>query len=303
MSIIELVDRRWRTTLAVTLRGSGARRAAAGVARTFAGVVEQVETAASRFREDSEISAVNAMAGRWVAVSPLLGELVEVAVAAADRTDGIVSPCLGAHVDAAGYRSWAAGEVAIPDVEDLVAQPHAWRDVEIRDGCVRIPPGCQLDLGATAKAWLADEVAEEVWRSTGLDVVASMGGDLRAIGRREPWVVAADHAGGHDPWAVELVDAGMATSGQGRRRWRTASGPAHHIIDPRTGRSAVSRWWSVTVIAASATAANIASTAAVVLDGQAAAWLRAHRLDAWLSEPAGGRSEVLGRWPQRMGAA
>ncbi len=303
MSTVELVDRRWRTSLAITLRGPGARRAAAGTARHFAGTLERVERAASRFRADSDLSAVNAAPGRWVAVSPLLVELVEVALAAARSTDGLVSPCLGAQVDAAGYRSWQAGDTSVPTLGEAHVQPGAWHEVEVVDGCVRIPPGCQLDLGATAKAWLADELAETLAGSTGLDVVAAMGGDLRAIGLARPWVVAADHGDGRGPRDLEVVDAGLATSGQGRRRWQTAAGPAHHIIDPRTGRCAVSPWWSVSVLARSTTAANAASTAAVVLGDGARPWLEAHGLDAWLSGgPASGRSETVGRWPEEVAA-
>ena len=52
---------------------------------------------------------------------------------------------------------------------------------------------------------------------------------------------------------------GCETSGIGRRRWQGEDGPHHHIIDPRTGTSARTCWTSVTVVAASAAAANTAA--------------------------------------------
>lgn len=305
--IADLVDRRWRTTLAVTLRGPGALGWVPEARGWFRAEVERLEQAASRFRPDSQVAAVNEGAGSWVPVGALLEELVEVALAAAEQTDGLVSPLLGHAVDAAGYRSWRAGEVIAPSIEaNTVVRPDAWQHLELARGRVRIPEGTALDLGATAKAWLADEVAEQLAERTGLDVVAEMGGDLRAIGRTAPWVVAADHEVPGSParW-LEVRDAGLATSGQGRRRWLTTQGPAHHLIDPRTGRSAVSRWWAASVLASTATAGNIASTAAILLDDQTVGWLEAQGLDALLTTWAGaGRAHqvAVGRWPGQVAA-
>lgn len=308
MSIVEFVDRRWRTDLVLTIRGDHARMAESAVRATFLGQVERLEAAASRFRADSEISRVNESRGTWVGVSGLFVELLQAALCAADETAGLVDPCLGRHVDAAGYRSWDAGAVSVPAVPDLVPpDPGGWQAIDIRGSRVRIPAGVHLDLGATAKAWLADELAERIAADTGLDVVANMGGDLRAISHGPPWVVGIDHAISSGPGgAVEVTDAGLATSGQGGRRWRTTSGWAHHIIDPRTGRSAASRWWAVSVLAATTTGANAASTAALVLDAAAPEWLSHRGLDAVLTQWLGAGpviQHLVGRWPGQERAA
>jgi thiamine biosynthesis lipoprotein len=303
VDLLELVDRRWRTDLVLSLRGHGVRRHEATVREVFACEVERLERAASRFRPDSELSAANDWAGRWVPASPLLVELVEVAIAAAHASGGLVNPCLGRHVDAAGYRTWSASEVMVgavlPD-RSVEVDPHAWQRLEVGPDCVRVPAGAQLDLGATAKAWLADELAERLAEQTGLDVVANMGGDLRAIGTR-PWVVGVEHAApGAPPAALEVLDAGLATSGIGHRRWLTTDGPAHHLIDPRTGASAVTRWWAASVLAATATAANTAATAAVLLDARGPQWLERRGLSAVLTawSGAGPASRVeIGAWP------
>lgn len=302
---VTMVDRRWRTELAVTLRGEGAAAVAGPARATFRAEVERLERAASRFRRDSELSAANDRAGRWVPASPLLVELVRVALAAAEATDGLVNPCLGAFVDAAGYRSWAAGEVSGPIRVVPVGEvdPSAWQRLEVGPDRVRVPAGTVLDLGATAKAWLADEVAERLADQCGVDVLAAMGGDLRAIGAHGPWLVGVDHAvSGVPVESLAITDAGLATSGQGGRRWLTTGGPAHHIIDPRTGTSALTRWWAVSVHAASATAANTAATAALLLDGEGPGWLADRGVDAALTSWLGGGPALrrrVGRWPAR----
>ena len=311
MSTVELTDHRWRTTLAVVVRGRGADHAAGAVRQIFHDEVERLERTASRFRPDSEITRANASAGTWVEASRSLSALVEVALAAAESTEGLVSPCLGRQVDAEGYRSWAAGEVvALRLGRPVPCDPGAWRHVRIAGGRLRFPGDVTLDLGATAKAWLADQVAERIADETGLDVVANMGGDLRAIALGpQPWVVAIDHeTPGAAVRSLEVVDAGLATSSQGARRWRTAAGPAHHLIDPRTGRSALTRWWAVSVLGASATAANTASTAAMLLDTAASGWLERRGLDAALTEWDGAATtpaatRFIGRWPTGQEAA
>jgi thiamine biosynthesis lipoprotein len=309
MTTVERVDRRWRTTLAVTVRGDRAASLAPESDRIFRTEVERLEQVASRFRADSELARANAAAGTWVPVSRLLEELVEVAVSAAATTDGLVTPCLGHQVDGAGYRSWAAGEVPVLRMSAPIAcDPDAWQHVEIAGGRLRTPADIQLDLGATAKAWLADEIAERIAEETGLDVVANMGGDLRAIGSQGPWILAVDHeTPGATPHPIEVADAGLATSGQGGRRWRTTDGQAHHLIDPRSGRSADTRWWATSVLATTATAANTAATAAMLLDGSAPAWLTDRHLDAvltaWDGSPQPEVVTLLGRWPDGRRAA
>ncbi len=311
MNAAEIVEARWRTSLSLTLRtrapGSLTARQVGRARRILGTQADRVEIAASRFRRDSCLAQVNRCAGRWVGVSPLLVELVEVALAAAEATDGLVDPCLGQHVDAAGYRAWSVGE---PPPPTPVAAPRpsarAWQDVDVGPRRVRVPPGVSLDLGATAKAWLADEVAERVAEDTSLDVVANMGGDLRALAHDGCWEVAADHeVPGLAPVQVEVRDAGLATSGQGRRRWLTPTGPAHHIIDPRTGRSAVTSLWAVSAVAASATSANVAATAGMLLD-DAPAWFVARGLDGVFTQWAGTglpASSRVGRWPTPGAAA
>ena len=106
--------------------------------------------------------------------------------------------------------------------------------------------------------------------------------------------------------AIGITDGGLATSGQGRRRWLTTAGPAHHLIDPRTGRSADTGWWAVSALAASATAANVAATAGMLLDGEAPAWFAERGLHGLFTRWSGsGRAtaHTVGQWPEMRGGS
>ena len=80
------------------------------------------------------------------------------------------------------------------------------------------------------------------------------------------------------------------------RAWTVGSVRVHHIVDPRTGRSADTPWRTVSVAAPSAFEANLASTAAIVLGPDAIGWLERHRVAARLVHRNGSIRHTAG-WP------
>jgi thiamine biosynthesis lipoprotein len=95
---------------------------------------------------------------------------------------------------------------------------------------------------------------------------------------------------------IALSTGGLATSSITARRWHTRSGPAHHLIDPATGRPADGFWRTATVAAASCLDANTASTAAIVRGRAAEAWLVSASLPARLVGVDGSVRHLAG-WP------
>ena len=275
----------------------------------LAAELRAVDRACSRFRDDSELARVNALPGEPVLVSDLLAEAVDVALDVAAWTDGAVSPLLGRPLRLAGYdrtfrlvrerERWSF----TPDDP----RPQAWRGLQVDLGrrLVAVPPGTELDLGATAKALAADRAARDVFAATGAGALVSLGGDVAVAGPPPAggWIVgiADDHSAPHDA-AVAVTVGGIATSSTLVRRWPTKGGEAHHIIDPRTARPAVSAWRTVSVAAPSCVLANAAATAAVVKSDAALEWLSRRRLPARLVG-RDGRTVVVGGWPADEAAA
>ena len=269
-----------------------------------------IDLACSRFRDDSELMAVNAAAGRAVAVSELFAEAVRTALTAAGQTGGDVDPTLGRALVAAGYDAdFAALPADGPEPVPAPPPPGAWRQVELDPdaGTITIPPGTALDLGATAKALAVDRAATAIGAATGAGVLVNVGGDLAAAGPLPPagWPVrltddtAREHVGrpGRDGPVVRLHGGGLATSSTAVRRWRRAGRDHHHVLDPRTGRPAEPVWRTVTVTAATCVDANTASTAAIVRGRGAPDWLESLGLPSRLVDAAGAVHRVAG-WPQ-----
>ncbi|WP_037810507.1 FAD:protein FMN transferase [Amycolatopsis sp. VC5-11] len=262
----------------------------------------ELDRACSRFRTDSEISALHRAAGREVAVSPLLADALSVALRAAWLSGGLVDPTVGGSMAALGYDRDFAEITDGPAAAPVPAPGSHWVLFEPARRIVVLPRGVMLDLGATAKAFAADRTSAEIARRTGCGVLVNLGGDIAVAGHAPAggWKIAIgdDHTDSIDypDTTITLTSGGLATSGVARRTWRRGGRVVHHIVDPRTGESADPCWRTVSVAAQSCVDANTASTASVVLGVAALDWLRSRGLPARLVSSRGAVRTTAG-WP------
>ena len=214
----------------------------------------------SRFRPDSELNRVNRHPLGVVILSRLFAHAMRNAISAAAATHGLVDPTLGAAVEAAGYdRDFS--ELGNDERPPGPPSQGTWRSLRLSGRMLSRPPGTELDLNGVVKS-LAVESALELISGDGF---VAAGGDVAVRGG----ALIALPAGGE----VQLLAGGMATSGSTKRRWLRGGSVQHHLIDPRTGRPAESRWDEVTVAAGSCVAADVAAKAAFLLSDHGPGWL------------------------------
>jgi thiamine biosynthesis lipoprotein len=273
--------------------------------RVLRAELDAIDLACSRFRADSEVCLLPV--GRPARLSPLLREALDAALWTAEATGGLVDPTVGDAVARLGYnRDFAAVAADGPQVAAGGPAPGWWR-VRLVDDFVVVPQGICLDLGASAKAFVADRAAARIATHCGCGVLVSLGGDLAVAGPAPDggWLVGIgdDHrrADPDDP-VVAISSGGLATSSVTCRSWRRGGRTLHHIVDPRTGDVPEPVWRTVSVAAGSCLSANAASTASVVLGDDAPLWLRARQLPARLVDMDGRVSLVAG-WPEPEPAA
>jgi thiamine biosynthesis lipoprotein len=296
------------TAIGVAVRAVVTEPAALDQAR---GILEAelaaLDLACSRFRPDAELAAVNASAGRTLAISELLAEAVGVALAAARSTGGLVDPTLGSSLVRLGYdRDFEQLPADGPRVPVSIWRGAHWDQVRLDRAArtLRLPAGVQLDLGATAKAWCADRIAERIHRELETGVLVSLGGDIAVAGQAPDggWPIQVqDRPGADDPsdaprCTVSIASGGLATSSTAARRWRRGGEPMHHLIDPSNGMPARSPWRTVTVAATTCLEANVATTAAMVSGAAGLARLEAAGLPARLVRNDG-TVVMTGGWP------
>ena len=150
----------------------------------------------------------------------------------------------------------------------------------------------RLDPSGVVKGWATERAARWLATLDDTDFCLSAGGDLVAHvadPRRPDWKIGIENP--HDPRSVlatvPVRSGAVATSGTARR--------GAHLIDPRTGRPAAAMA-SVSVIAASLTAADVDATAAFVLGPEAPAWLATRPIrSALLVWPDGSTKILTGR--------
>lgn len=232
-----------------------------------AAVFEEAERRFSRFRVDSELSALNRADGA-VRVSREMLDTLLAARALVARTRGLFDPAVGASLIAAGYdRSFAPGAL---DRDEVPAWPARARFDEVQideaDGVVLRAAHVKIDLGGFVKGLTADRAARLVEGVAAIDA----GGDavLRGDGPDgDGWLVDVE-----DPadaarvlLTLRLRDRAVATSAPNRRRWLLGARAMHHLIDPRTGRPASTDLAQATVVASCAAEAEALAKAVFVL--------------------------------------
>jgi FAD:protein FMN transferase len=227
--------------------------------RAIRRLFEQRERIFSRFVADSELNRVNRAAGKEVEVSSAFSDMLAVARLAEHETGGIVTPSLGAELEAAGYdRDF---DLIGDDPRLLTTVEREPRRLQLRGRTLLTSAGVQIDLNGVVKSRTVDD-AVHLLRGPGW---VSVGGDL---GTRGPVVVGLPGRG-----SVTLVRGGIATSGSDRRRWLRDGKMQHHLIDPRTGVPAISPWRQVTVCGRSCLSADVAAKCAFVLGPAGPPWL------------------------------
>jgi thiamine biosynthesis lipoprotein len=253
---------------------------------------QEWESVLSRFLPTSELCALNASSAADVAVSETLYRAVEAALAAAQLSEGLVTPTTLAALERAGYdRSFeklAGGAVAsgAPTTPAEGAPDVRYIRLDESTKTVHRPVGVRLDLGGSAKGWAADQT---VARLAGrVHALIDAGGDIAVTGPRRdgmPWPIAVGSP--FDPAAhmalVLVSQGGVATSGRDFRRWHKDGKLQHHLIDPRTGEPAATDLMSVTVVGPSAREAEAVSKAVLVRGSEEGmAWLESKEAFAGL---------------------
>ncbi|MBK9180688.1 MAG: FAD:protein FMN transferase [Acidimicrobiales bacterium] len=227
----------------------------------------------SRFRPASELSRLNAAAGAPVLLPRDTYELVHLAIEAWRVTGGRFDPTVLRALEAAGYdRSHEAvvgRDLAAPSTPSPAAPTPGCAGIELDPelGAVTLPAGVALDLGGIGKGRTADLVVAELVAAGLAGALVDLGGDVSVAGTppagASSWVIGVPHP--LDP-AVEigrlgLAAGGVVTSTRLKRAWHVDGRPAHHLIEPSTGRPADSGLASVTVLAATAAWAEVLAKA------------------------------------------
>jgi thiamine biosynthesis lipoprotein len=226
----------------------------------------------SRFLPTSELSRLNGAAGKPVIVSADTFSVITSAVDAWEQTDGCFDPTVHDALCVTGYDRTFSEVGGQTDRPGSASPTPGCADIELDPRLceVRLPVGVRLDLGGIAKGAAADLVVSRLLEAGAHGACVNVGGDIRVEGRAPTsagWIIELA-LGAELQRRVKLAAGAVCTSTTTMRRWMTADGERHHIIDPRGGRSTAGLRW-VSVIAARATQAEVLTKAVFVAGAEA----------------------------------
>jgi len=245
--------------------------------------IERLEAIFSLYRPDSALSRLNA-AGTLPTPPAELAELLSASLALARASGGAFDPTIQPlfrlyldHFKQLGADARGPARRQLARALSLVG----FEAVELNARRIRLPrQGMALTLNGIAQGFITDRIAARL-RAGGLRHVLVNLGEARAAG----------HAASGQPWSAAIVDPAdpsrrlfgltlgerdgqcpaLATSGgYGMRFGRDPR--VHHLLDPRSGRSA-NHHASVSVAAGNATLADGLSTALSILPAESGARL------------------------------
>ena len=217
--------------------------------------VKRLEQLLSTWIPESELSRVNAAAGRKpVLVSPETMTVVQRSLQVAEMTEGAFNIAIGPAVDA-----WSvSAEPRIPTAAELDAlKPlmdlHAVH-VNVRERTIYLEKsGMRIDVGGIGKGYAADQAVMAMKKAGGVAGVVALSGDIKTFGwlpdgnkfsvgiqhpRKEGMILAE----------IDLQDEAISTAGDYERFFEKDGIRYHHILDPNTLQPARS-CQSVSVIA------------------------------------------------------
>ena len=241
----------------------------------------------SRTREDSAVSRLNsAPAGTAADVGTELYDLIARALDFSAATDGAFDITLAPVSSAWGFTEDAYRVPAQTELDALLAHVGADHVHLEGEGSVSLDEGTRIDLGAIAKGYASDRMAE-IFQSHGVTHgIVDLGGNTWVCGGNlegEPWQIGIQdpaRESGALAGILQATDAFAVTSGGYQRYFEEDGVTYHHIIDPATGRPAESGLTSVTVVAdgtvGNGTMCDALSTALFVMGEERA-------LDLWRS--------------------
>lgn len=215
--------------------------------------MHRIDASMSPYKESSELSRINRDAARGpVGISDELFRLLARSIEFSELSAGAFDITYASAGHLYDYRRRIRPtEAQLAAARDAIGYRHLRLDSEARTVSFS-RDGVRIDLGGFAKGYAVDNGAAILARHGVRHAVVSAGGDSRVLGDRRgrPWTI-----GIRDPRREEevvallpLEDIAVSTSGDYERYFDDGNERCHHLIDPRTGRSAAAVR-SVTVIA------------------------------------------------------
>jgi thiamine biosynthesis lipoprotein len=231
--------------------------------------MHRIDDELSPYKPESELTVVNSRAANQaVKISKELYVLLEKSLEMSRLSQGafdISFASIGFRYDYRNSKKPSEKEISslinAVNYRKIILDPGA-QTVRFTDKKVKI------DLGGIAKGYAVDNGIAILQKCGIRHALVSAGGDSRVIGDRggRPWMIGIKHPRKADGvvTALPLVDSAFSTSGDYERYFIQDGVRYHHIINPKSGKSAKSVM-SVTILGKDAVTTDALSTTVFIM--------------------------------------
>lgn len=284
-------------------------------------ILKMIDGSMSLWVDTSTVVGFNAADTFFTSTDPHFRTVVSLSEELWRSTGGAFDPTILPLVKAWGMGREGERDLAVEAIDslrtvvgmDLIAIDGRWRDqVQVPPSITYIKsmPGVQFDPNGIAQGYTVDVLAQLLEMLGISDHMVEVGGEVRARGHNDrglPWTIQIDkpiEGNEHEQQAVvPLQDRSLATSGNYRKFIEIDGQRFGHTIDPRTGRPAMNKLLSASVLADNCAISDAVATALLVMGPEEAKrWLNDQQgLDAYLiSDDGAGGYEVWSTpgWPE-----
>lgn len=250
------------------------------LARQIEDLLRAINASMSTYLPDSELSRLNDFpAGEPYTVSKELMSVLSRSEDLVESTGGAFDPTVGPVVDLWGFGPRTIQKRPTEDMVQAALSQVGWQEhlrLDLSASTVlKTSPDVRVDLSAIAKGYAVDQVLAVV-RNAGVEhALVEVGGELRAMGFRDPARASSWRVGIESPLPSDsglrahrimpLPDRAVATSGDYRNYYEVDGVRYSHTIDPQSGRPVTHRGASVTVVATDCATADALATALLVM--------------------------------------
>lgn len=236
--------------------------------------LEQVNRLMSSYRDDSDVSRINAAEpGQLVVISPQTFEVISEAQRISQLTDGFFDITVGPLVDLWGFGPLFRFNENLPDELEVFAAKKqvGWNYLSLEEGVINKSQVVHVDLSAIAKGYAVDQVSK-LLKSRGVEsFLVEVGGEISVSGHNKSgndWVLGIERPDYTQRKAfatLSLQGHSLATSGDYRNFYESNGQRYSHTINPKTGYPVKHKLASVSVIARACMEADALATALMAM--------------------------------------
>ena len=242
--------------------------------------IEELDALLDATDENSEIYRLNTE--KSASVSEDTSFLLNDSISLCRDFDGAFDITVYPAVQAWGFHT---GDYRVPDNDELktLAEKIDYGNIKFHDADFSLDGECQIDLGAVAKGYAADECRGVLRENNAQAAVLNLGGTICLYGKKPDGsrfsvgIADPDNTAGY--FGYLSCDQGVVATSGGYERFFEKDGRRYiHILDPATAKPVDNGILSVTIVSdAYGTFADAASTALFVMGlDKATAYYRSH---------------------------